>query len=80
MIPFLISHTHNFFKKLYVILTQNINNREVFDDVVPHYQALSRAGQRKKGSSIPFFMFPAVNGIYMNSFCSLPVSINFQKR
>ena len=42
---FLISHTQNFFKKLYVILTKNIDNREVFDDVVPHYQALSRAGQ-----------------------------------
>lgn len=42
---FLISHTSNFFKKLYVILTQNLDNRKIFDDVVPHYQALSRAGQ-----------------------------------
>lgn len=51
---FLISHTHNFFKKLYVILTQNIDNREVFDDVVPHYQALSRAGQ-EEGQFNSFF-------------------------
>lgn len=41
---FLISHTNNLFKKLYVILTKNIENREVYDDVVPHYEALSRAG------------------------------------
>ncbi len=51
---FLISHTQNFFKKLYVILTQNIDNREIFDDVVPHYQALSRAGQ-EEGQFNSFF-------------------------
>lgn len=51
---FLISHTENFLKKLYVILTQNIDNREVFDDVVPHYRALSRAGQ-EKGQFNSFF-------------------------
>lgn len=51
---FLISHTNNFFKKLYVILTKNIDNREVFDDVVPHYQALSRAGQ-EEGQFNSFF-------------------------
>ena len=52
---FLISHTNNFFKKLYVVLTQNINKREVFTDVVPHYQALSRAGQEEKGKFNSFF-------------------------
>ncbi|MGB7784970.1 MAG: App1 family protein [Salinimicrobium sp.] len=52
---FLISHTSNFFKKLYVVLTQNINKREVFTDVVPHYQALSRAGQEEKGKCNSFF-------------------------
>ena len=52
---FLISHTRSFFKKLYVILTQNINNRKLFDDVVPHYQALSLAGQEEKGAFNSFF-------------------------
>jgi phosphatidate phosphatase APP1 len=52
---FLISHTQNFFKKLYVILTQNIDNRKVFDDVVPHFQALSRAGQDEAGKFNSFF-------------------------
>lgn len=51
---FLISHTNNFFKKLYVILSKNLDNREVFDDVVPHYQALSMAGQ-EKGKFNSFF-------------------------
>lgn len=52
---FLISHTHNIFKKLYVILTKNIENREVYDDVVPHYKALSRAGQEEGGKFNSFF-------------------------
>lgn len=51
---FLVSHSGNFFKKLYVMLLRNINKRKVFDDVVPHYQALSRAGQ-KKGACNSFF-------------------------
>lgn len=52
---FLMSYTHNFFKKLYVVLTQNINNRKLYDDVVPHYQALSLAGQEEEGSFNSFF-------------------------
>ena len=52
---FLISHTINIFKKLYVILTRNINNRKIFNDVVPHYQALSRAGQEEEGAFNSFF-------------------------
>lgn len=52
---FLISHTNNIFKKLYVILSKNINNRNVFDDVVPHYQALSRAGHEAEGGFNSFF-------------------------
>lgn len=42
---FLISHSNSFFKKLYVMLSKNINKRKVFDDVVKHYQKLSIAGQ-----------------------------------
>ncbi len=52
---FLISHTNNIFKKLYVVLTRNINNRKIFNDVVPHYQALSRAGQEEEGAFNSFF-------------------------
>ncbi len=52
---FLISHTSNVFKKLYVILTQDLDNRKIFDDVVPHYQALSRAGQESDIGFNSFF-------------------------
>lgn len=41
---FLISHTRNPLKKLYILLFKNVNDRKIFDDVVPHYQALSTAG------------------------------------
>jgi len=52
---FLVSHSANFFKKLYVMLTQNIDNREVFDDVPKHYQALSKAGHTNEDSYNSFF-------------------------
>jgi|LauGreStaDraftv2_3_1035109.scaffolds.fasta_scaffold26784_1 phosphatidate phosphatase APP1 len=44
---FLISHTRNPFKKLYILLFKNVNTRKIFDDVVSHYQALSSAGRPK---------------------------------
>lgn len=52
---FLLSHSGNFFKKLYVLLLRNIEKRKVFDDVADHYQALSRAGQNGECSSNSFF-------------------------
>ncbi len=52
---FLVSHSGNFLMKLYVMLLKNINKRKVFDDVVPHYQSLSRAGQENETASNSFF-------------------------
>ncbi len=52
---FLVSHSGNFLKKLYVLLLKNINKRKVFDDVVPYYQALSKAGQENEIASNSFF-------------------------
>ena len=52
---FLISYSNRFFKKLYVMLFRNVNRRKIFEDVVPHYQALSRAGQDMEGASNSFF-------------------------
>jgi phosphatidate phosphatase APP1 len=52
---FLISHSNNFFKKLYVMLLKNINKRKIFDDVVKHYQHLSIAGQDSGKASNSFF-------------------------
>lgn len=61
---FLMSHTNSIFKKLYVILTKNINNRTVFDDVVPHYQALSRAGQEEGGFNSFFYVSSSEWNLY----------------
>ncbi|MDT0676256.1 App1 family protein [Autumnicola musiva] len=52
---FLISHSNSFFKKLYVMLSKNVNKRKIFDDVVKHYRALSIAGQDSKEASNSFF-------------------------
>ncbi|MFH7004179.1 MULTISPECIES: App1 family protein [Flavobacterium] len=52
---FLISHTQNFFKKIYILLFKNVNDRKVFTDVVPHYQALSSAGRNNKEEENAFF-------------------------
>lgn len=52
---FLISYSGNFFKKLYVMLLKNINKRKIFDDVVPHYKALSTYGQENEHAFNSFF-------------------------
>ncbi|MBT8319687.1 MAG: App1 family protein [Gramella sp.] len=52
---FLISHSNSFFKKLYVMLSKNINKRKVFDDVVKHYTRLSQAGQDSTEATNSFF-------------------------
>ena len=52
---FLVSHTRNPLKKLYILLFKNVNDRKVFEDVVQHYQALSTAGKNNKSEQNPFF-------------------------
>lgn len=52
---FLISYTLNPLKKLYFLLFRNVNSREVFRDVVAHYQALSSAGRTIGGEQNAFF-------------------------
>ncbi len=52
---FLVSHTRNLFRKLYILLFRNVNDRKIFEDVVPHYQALSTAGRNNKQEQNAFF-------------------------
>lgn len=52
---FLVSHTRNPLKKLYILLFRNVNTRKVFEGVVPHYQALSTAGRNNKEEQNAFF-------------------------
>ncbi|MES2544893.1 MAG: App1 family protein [Bacteroidota bacterium] len=52
---FLVSHTRNVFKKIYILLFKNVNKREIFEDVVSHYQALSLAGNNNTEERNAFF-------------------------
>lgn len=52
---FLVSHSDNFLRKLYVMLYRNVNDRKIFEDVVPHYQQLSLSGRKDGEGSNAFF-------------------------
>ncbi|SDF08041.1 Uncharacterized conserved protein [Pricia antarctica] len=52
---FLISHSDNFFKKIYVLLTRNVYKRKIFEGVVRHYQMLSVAGRTAENGINAFF-------------------------
>lgn len=52
---FLVAYTINPIKKLYHLLFRNVNSRKVFEDVVPHYQALSTAGRQNNEELNAFF-------------------------
>lgn len=52
---FLISHSNNLFRKIYILLTRNINKRKIFEGVVEHYRLLSEAGRKEDRGSNAFF-------------------------
>ncbi len=52
---FLVSHSDNFFIKLYVLLTRNVNKRKIFEGVVKHYRLLSSAGRKTANGTNAFF-------------------------
>lgn len=51
---FLISHSSNLRKRLYVLLTKNAHSRKPFEGVIKHYKMLANAGV-KTGYKNPFF-------------------------
>lgn len=51
----LVSYTLNPLKKIYSILFKNVNTRKIFEDVVPHYQALSLSGRENSTELNAFF-------------------------
>ena len=51
---FLISHSSNLRKRLFVLFTRNARSRKPFDGVVRHYQALTQAGTTGEAPN-PFF-------------------------
>lgn len=52
---FLISHSSNFLKKIYILLTRNIDKRNIFEGVVYHYRLLSDAGRTTDSGTNAFF-------------------------
>jgi phosphatidate phosphatase APP1 len=54
---FLISHSRRSFKKLYVLLSKNVQARKPFSDVVKHYQLLASAGIDKYGTESNIFFY-----------------------
>lgn len=62
---FLISHSDNIFKKLYVLLTHNIKKRKIFEGVVNHYRMLSMAGRNEaKGANTFFYVSSSEWNLY----------------
>ncbi|HYE56400.1 MAG TPA: phosphatase domain-containing protein, partial [Chitinophagaceae bacterium] len=51
---FLISHSSNLRKRLFVLFTRNAHSRQPFKGVVRHYQALTQAGTTENAPN-PFF-------------------------
>ncbi len=61
---FLISHTRNPFKKLYILLFKNVLDRKVFEGVVPHYQALSQANREGNEQNTFFYVSSSEWNLY----------------
>jgi phosphatidate phosphatase APP1 len=54
---FLISHSRRSFKKLFVLLSKNVQARKPFVDVVKHYQLLSLAGSMPPENNANIFFY-----------------------
>lgn len=54
---FLVSYSGTVLKKLYVMLTRNVESRKPFEDVVKHYQLLSLAGKTEGTSGKNTFFY-----------------------
>ena len=54
---FLVSYSSNMLKKLYVMLTKNVEARTPFEDVAKHYQLLSMAGKAEDNAGKNTFFY-----------------------
>jgi phosphatidate phosphatase APP1 len=61
---FLISHSGNIWKKLYVLLTRNVTQRKTFDDVVAHYTALAENQTQHHSPNSFFFVSSSEWNLY----------------
>ena len=61
---FLISHSGNIWKKLYVLLTRNVTQRKSFKNVVRHYRALEKSDLNKENPNSFFFVSSSEWNLY----------------
>ncbi|MEO6406571.1 MAG: phosphatase domain-containing protein [Ferruginibacter sp.] len=61
---FLISHSSNLRKRLFVLLTENARSRKPFEGVVNHYNLLSCAGAAEKTSNTFFYVSSSEWNLY----------------
>ena len=61
---FLISHSSNLRKRLFVLLTENARSRKPFDGVVNHYNLLSMAGAAEKTCNAFFYVSSSEWNLY----------------
>ena len=61
---FLISHSGNLRKRLFVLLTENARSRKPFDGVVNHYNLLSMAGAIAKTNNAFFYVSSSEWNLY----------------
>ncbi len=61
---FLISHSSNLRKRLFVLLTENARSREPFEGVVNHYNLLSNAGAEEKTCNTFFYVSSSEWNLY----------------
>lgn len=61
---FLVSHSSSIFKKIYILLTKNINRRKFFHGVVKHYQELARIDDPKTQPALFFYVSSSEWNLY----------------
>jgi phosphatidate phosphatase APP1 len=61
---FLISHSGNLRKRLFVLLTENARSRKPFEGVVNHYNLLSLAGALEKTNNAFFYVSSSEWNLY----------------
>jgi len=69
---FLISHSSNLRKRLYVLFTENAYTRDPFEDVVQHYQLLAQAGTTEEHPNPFFYVSSSEWNLYdyIQTFCT----------
>ncbi|SCY27969.1 Uncharacterized conserved protein [Nonlabens sp. Hel1_33_55] len=61
---FLVSHSSSILKKIYILLTRNINKRKIFHDVVQHYRELAHVDRPELQPALFFYVSSSEWNLY----------------